>query len=109
MVKVIIDSAENGIIKTIKDDNINGAGTKLESKKVYNFKDDDLHSKKIQFFYELAEDLGIDIGNIYKNNNLIMTTHWGLSYHPTKEEFKTHLDILKLDVAGLEYQYKQYK
>jgi hypothetical protein len=109
MVTVVLESADNGIIKTIKDTNINGAGTEFESKTVYDFRNDDLHDKKIEFFYELSEDLGVDVGNIHKNNNLTMSTDWGLSYRPFKEEIKVKIDTLKLQLATLEASYNTQK
>jgi len=109
MVTVVIDSADNGIIKTIKDDNINGAGANYESKTVYDFKEDVYHDRKIGFFYELAADLGIETGNIHKNNNLVMSTHWGMSYRPSKEEIAVRIDTLKLELAGLQAQFNQLK
>lgn len=107
MVTIILESADNGIIKTIKDDNINGAGSTFESKLVYDFNTDNLHSRKIQFFYELAEDLGLEVGNIHKSNNLVMSVDWGNSYKPSAEDIKLKMESLKLRLKQLDNEYHQ--
>ncbi len=107
MVTVILESADNGIIKTVKDNNINGAGATFESKNVYDFNTDYQHARKIEFFYELAQDLGVDIGNIYKPNNLVMKVDWGSSYKPTGDEIKTKIESLKLRLKQLENEHRQ--
>jgi len=98
MVKITLEVADNGIIKTIYDDNANGAGEPLEKKRVYEFKEDEFHESKIKFFYELADELNIDTGNNYDDNNLVMKLDWGNSYNPTNEEIELKIKLLKLEV-----------
>jgi hypothetical protein len=87
MIKVILELASNGIIKTVIDDNINGAGDKMENRTVYEFEEDDnTFKKRIQFITELCEELDIDTGNKYSKYNLKMNVDWGRSYEPTSEE-----------------------
>lgn len=107
MVNINLESADNGIIKTITDNNINGAGAKLESKKVYDFTDDIYHKKKIIFLYNIAEDLGLEIGNKYQANNLKMSIDWGVSYNPSVNEIKQKIAILSTDLDKLKLQLKQ--
>jgi hypothetical protein len=107
MITVVLESADNGIIKTVKDNNINGAGASFESKNVYDFNVDVSHNRKIEFFYELARDLGVDVGNIYKPNNLIMSVDWGSNYRPTSEELKYKIESFKLRLKQLENEYRQ--
>ena len=40
MVKIVLDLVSNGVIKTVIDNNINGAGDLFERRTVYNFQDD---------------------------------------------------------------------
>ena len=61
MIKVILELASNGVIKTVTDDNINGAGDKLENKTVYGFEDDVNFRKRIQFLFELCEELSAKV------------------------------------------------
>jgi hypothetical protein len=37
MVTVILESADKGVVKIVRDNNINGAGATFESKNVYDF------------------------------------------------------------------------
>ena len=107
MLKVILETADNGIIKIIQDDNINGAGAKFESKNVYDLSNDENHNRKITFLYELAEDLGIETGNKYCSNNLTIGVDWGVSYRPTAEELKYKIDKLEALTKQLKIEYRK--
>lgn len=100
MVKITLDIADNGAIKTIIDDNANGAGGRLETKKVYDFEKSN-HKRQIQFFYELADDLGIDTGNKFEKDNIIMKVDWGSSYMPTKREVLKKIKSLEFEIETL--------
>ncbi|MFW9950504.1 MAG: hypothetical protein ACFFKA_10320 [Candidatus Thorarchaeota archaeon] len=102
MVKIILEIAENGVIKTIRDDNSNGGGETLEEKTVYDFTDSVKFKKQIRFFYELAEDLGIDTGNKFQRNNLKMSVEWGSHYEPSIKEVSGLISRKKLEVSALE-------
>jgi hypothetical protein len=52
MVKVVLEVASNGVIKTVVDDNINGAGDKYEKKVVYEFASDNRCSRRRFFIWE---------------------------------------------------------
>ena len=47
--------ADNGVIKTVVDDNINGAGEVFESTNVYEF---NLIENRIKFIEEICTDIG---------------------------------------------------
>jgi hypothetical protein len=100
MIKVVLELASNGVIKTVADDNINGAGDKYERKTVYDFEKDSTYENRIQFLYDLCEELDVDTGNKFDKLNLNMVTDWGASYMPTENEVDTK--ILKLS-ADLKY------
>ena len=101
MVRITLEVADNGIIKTINDDNSNGAGESLEKKRVYEFDKDIFHENKIKFFYELAEELNIETGNSFEDNNLVMDIDWGNSYNPTPEEIELKIKLLKAEIDFL--------
>lgn len=101
MVKVILELASNGVIKTVTDDNINGAGDKLETKTVYDFDDDKNFQKRIQFLYELCEELGIDTGNKFNKHNLTMKIDWGKNYMPESEEVENKIKQLTFELKEL--------
>ena len=99
MIKIKLESADKGVIKTVVDDNINGAGELFESKTVYVLEQNNTnHSHTIKFFYELCEDLGIDTGNKFSKNNLILSTDWGKSYCPTQSELKLKIQLLDTEL-----------
>ena len=102
MVKVIIELASNGVIKTVTDDNINGAGDRLETRTVYEFGDDEKSfQKRIQFLYELCEELGIDTGNKFDKCNLVMGVDWGKNYMPTEDEVESKIRQLTHELKEL--------
>lgn len=109
MVKITLEVADNGIIKTISDDNSNGAGSSLEKKKVYEFNDDEFHENKIRFFYELADELSINTGNEFEDNNLVMRLDWGNSYIPTKDEIQFKIKLLKVEQDLLKLKLTKYQ
>jgi len=104
MIKIIIEPAENGVVKTIQDDNINGGGEFFDSKKVYDFEDDNgnYYKNTQAFLNDMIKDLGIDTGNTFSRDTLIFDIDWGEKYIPNKEdiqnkivEYKAILDKLK--------------
>ena len=100
MVKITLEIADNGTIKTITDDNSNGAGGRLETKSVYDFEKNG-HKRVIEFLYELANDLGIDTGNKHDKNNIVMKIDWGKSYMPTEKEVLTKIKSLEFEIEAL--------
>ena len=101
MVKVLLEIASNGVIKTVLDDNINGAGDKYERKTVYDFEKDSNYENRIQFIYELCEELGIETGNKYEKINLVMKTDWGKSYMPLEDEVDNKINKLSAELKYL--------
>ena len=63
MVTVIIEMADNGVIKTLEDDSINGAGEPFVSKFLYTFEDDKDFKNRIKFLKELCLDVGLQMGS----------------------------------------------
>ena len=108
MITVILEQAENGIIKTIHDSNINGAGEEFESKVVYDFDNNKNFTETIKFFYELTDDLNIDTGNKFENKNLVMDVDWGNSYTPAQHEIKGKIKILESELSYLKEMLKTY-
>jgi hypothetical protein len=100
MVKIILEYADNGVIKTVTDDNSNGAGELLEMKMVYEFQDNSF-DKTVEFFYDLAQDLNINTGNNHNKNTLVMGKDWGSSYTPTKSEIDKRIEKLTAEIIRL--------
>jgi hypothetical protein len=102
MISVAIELAENGVIKIIHDDNINGAGEEFESRKVYDFEGIDSHSSKISFLTELAMDLGIDLGTDLDESKIVITSNWGDKFVPTKDQAAKKIGELERQIKKLE-------
>ena len=100
MVKITLEIANNGTIKTIIDDNSNGAGSQLEKKIVYDFANDSF-KRKMEFFHDIANDLGIDTGNAFDKNNIVMKIDWGKNYAPTKKEIENKIKSFEIEIGAL--------
>lgn len=88
MITIKLELASNGVIKTVNDNNYNGAGSNHELRTVYETESDHDFEATIRFFYELSDDLGINLGNKYDSAVLDFDTEWGSKYEPTHEEVK---------------------
>lgn len=99
---ITLEIADNGIIKTIVDDNINGAGERFESKVVYDLERHDTIDAKIELLYHLAEDMGVDLGNSKQAVQIKIVSEWGEHYNPTKKEAEAALVEMKDQVKWLE-------
>lgn len=102
MVQISLEQADNGIIKTVQDDNSNGAGESFESKTVYDLKKENDFVCVKRFLFDITTDLGIETGNTYSKNNLVMRVDWGGSYEPTKQEIENKIKDLEIEIAYLE-------
>lgn len=86
MQKILLEIADNGIIKTVTDDNINAAGEVFESKVVYDLENGDIVSTKLNMLYELSEDMGMELGNSKQPDQIKIIADWGDSYVPQIED-----------------------
>jgi hypothetical protein len=100
MISVNIEPADNGLVKHLIDDNVNGAGEEYISRRVYDFEDKS-RSNQIKFFSDLILDLGIDVGNDLDRDKLLITTTWGKKYKPTQDEIKTRIKQLESELKLL--------
>lgn len=102
MITVAIELAENGVIKIVHDDNVNGAGEEFESRKVYDFDGIDNVNSKIAFLNELAMDLGIDLGTELDHSKIVVRSEWGSKYKPSKELAAGKIRELEKEIKHLE-------
>ena len=98
MQTITLNIADNGIIKTIHDDNINGAGEQYESTVVYEFSSNE---KKIEFIYDLCVDMGLELGNSRSGSQIQIIEGWGEDYQPTSEQIKNKIEELKSQIERL--------
>jgi len=99
MQTVKLTIADNGVIKTIFDDNINSAGESFESTIVYDFEDP---IAKTKFIHELCLDIGLSFGNSKNKNQIKVIEDWGVDYKPTASEKLEKIKKLKGDLKSLE-------
>jgi len=109
MVSISLELADNGVIKTIKDDNYNGAGELYEGKRVFEIDVDPTHEKKLEFIYSLCRDLGLDLGNDFSNNVLKFDIGWGNDYNPTVDELEKKVNLMKAEMKLLTSTLKNIK
>jgi hypothetical protein len=104
MQTVKITLADNGVIKTILDDNINSAGEVFESTTVYDF---EIQSNKIKFINELCVDIGLTFGNSKNKRQIQIIEDWGVDYIPTTKEKNEKIERLEKQLNELKASAKQ--
>jgi len=102
MITISIEPADNGLIKFLIDDNINGGGEEHVSRKVYEFDGANGRSNQVNFLRELILDLGLDTGTDLEPNKLSLALDWGSQYKPSQEE-------LKIKIKQLETRLRMFK
>jgi hypothetical protein len=100
MQEINLKIADNGVIKTVTDDNINAAGEKYESVIVYDF--DKGIDDRISFIKDICIDVGLDFGNSKQSNQIKVVTEWGTNYSPSSIETKHKIQTLKDKIRELE-------
>ena len=88
MLSIAIEPADNGIIKTLVDDNVNGGGEEFESRQVYEFDGPMKRSNQVKFLKDLVFDLGMDIGTDLDPDLVRITMGWGAQYKGSENEIK---------------------
>lgn len=97
--KIIIDTAENGLIQTIIDNNYDGAGKIFEQKKIFTIDDNIENTEK--FIRTLIEDLGLFTGGISDKYNLIIGKEFGSRYVLNKSELSVERKKLAMKLNRL--------
>lgn len=91
--------ADNGVIKTVVDDNINGAGEVFESTNVYEF---NLIENRIKFIEEICTDIGLEFGNSKSRTQIKIKSDWGDHYQPNKTEVDEKIKQLQAEISRLQ-------
>lgn len=102
MITISIEPADNGLIKFVFDDNVNGGGEEYTSRTVYEFEGPKTRPNQIKFLKELVMDLGLSTGTQLDANELSIKSGWGVKYQPNQKE-------LKLKIQELETRLKHYR
>jgi hypothetical protein len=98
MITISIEPADNGVVKFIIDDNINGGGEEHVSRRVYDFENSDGRSNQVKFLNDLVLDLGIETGTDLDPNKMQIEMKWGKHYSPTQDELKNKVKMLEQDL-----------
>jgi len=100
MISISIEPADNGLVKHVIDDNVNGAGEEHIARRVYDFEDKS-RINQVKLFNDLILDLGIDIGTDLDSNKVNINVVWGKKYQPTSDEIKNRIKLLELEIKSL--------
>lgn len=100
MVNIIVEAANNGIIKKIIDDNHGGTNKQWSSLDVYEESDDKLDHLK-RFFFDLCDDLGVSTGNKFDREVLHVKKEWGSHYKPTDTDIEIKIKELECELSRL--------
>lgn len=98
MQEINLQLADNGVIKNIKDDNINAAGESFESTVVYEFSNNE---NKIKFIEDLCIEVGLEFGNSKSRQQIQISAGWGKHYKPTNQEIQEKIKDLQKEIANL--------
>ena len=111
MIKIQLTNADNGIIKTITDNQYNGADQSIDIVKVYEIDEDSeqYFDKLIEVLTDISRDLGLDLGSNFDSEQLVFDVDWGLSYLPTEEEVNEKIKSLKEEIKELNEYKKELK
>ena len=110
MIKITLEPARNGVIKRVTDDNYGGAKQSVTILDVYeNGSESNKFGYVMRFFYDLCEDLGMDLGNKFDREVLTFTKDWGSHYEATIFEVDSKISELEAEIELLKEWKKQQK
>jgi hypothetical protein len=101
MVKIVLESARNGVIKKVIDDNYGGGKEHFTSTDVYE-SEEGKNTYIKRFFFDLCDDLGLELGSKFDKTVLDINTNWGSHYEPTSKDIESKIKRLKLELKELE-------
>ena len=104
MQKIILKIADNGVIKEIKDDNINAGGDSYETVMVYDWSNGT--ENKRRFMRDICLDIGMDFGSSRQSNQIKIVESWGMHYEPSKLEAVSRIKELELEIKSLKEKLK---
>jgi hypothetical protein len=111
MVTIILDIAENGVVKTLEDDNINGNGELYAQKLLYSFDNDKDFSNRIKFIKDLCLEIGLELGNSEdaKRLNINVVSKAKKVDQLTSAELKTRINAAEKLLVEYKKQLEKYE
>ena len=107
MITIQIEPADNGVVKFLIDDNVNGGGEEFTSRVVYEFDNTLGRANQIKFLKDIVLDLGLATGSELDRDKLVVKTEWGSQYKPNEAEIKVKLSALEKEINLLRAQIKK--
>jgi len=101
MVKIALEPAKNGVIKRTVDDNHGGAREQWTSVDVYEETEHDKLGYVMKFFFDLCEDLGIDLGSKFDKEVITIRKEWGSHYEASNEELNSKIKEIEAQLQLL--------
>ena len=105
MIKIVLEPARNGVIKKVIDDNHGGGREHFTSTDVYESADEHKTNENTyikRFFFDLCDDLGLELGSKFDKDVLDINTQWGSHYEPTVVDIDYKIKRLKSELKELE-------
>jgi len=111
MVTIILDIAENGVVKTLEDNNINGNGELYVQKLLYSFENDKDFSNRVKFIKDLCLEIGLELGNSEdaKRLNISVASKSKKVDQLTATELKTRINAAEKLLADYKKQLEKYE
>lgn len=104
MITIVLDIADNGVVKVIEDDNYNGNGEVNVTKTLYVFDGDPDYENRIKFLKDLCLDIGLSTGNINDHKRLNINL-----YKKPKDISLMTKKELETSIMGAERLLEKYK
>jgi len=107
MITIQIEPADNGVVKFLIDDNVNGGGEEFTSRVVYEFDNTLGRANQVKFLKDIVLDLGLATGSDLDRDKIVVKTEWGKQYNPNEAELKLRASELKKELKILEAKLKK--
>lgn len=101
MVKIILEPAKNGIVKRTVDDNHGGAKEQWTSTEVYEETDSNKLGYVMNFFFDLCEDLGVNLGSKFDKEVITIRKCWGSHFEPSNKDLNLKIKELEAELQLL--------
>ncbi len=107
MISIQIEPADNGVLKFLVDDNVNGGGEEYTTRTVYEFEGIAGKQNQVKFLKDLVLDLGLATGNELDHSCLRIKTEWGTQYVPNNTELKNKIVATEKELKRLQSMLKK--
>jgi hypothetical protein len=112
MIKINLQNASNGVIKTVIDNQYNGANQTAEIIKLYEIEDENSETyfdRVSELLFDIARDLCLYTGSDVGPVKMDIITDWGVEYLPSDEEVELRIKDLKAEIKELQNYKKVLK